>query len=365
MKKLFIALIATAFTQQMAAQFHTLNMPQGSPRVQETQKLGVTEITLDYGSPALRNRDAWNDSNVIPQGGDPIAWRAGANMATTIEFSTDVMIEGQALKAGKYGFHIIPENDTYTLLFAHNFDQWGSYYLDTDKDVTLRVKVDPETCSMSERLDYEFLNRTPNSVVIGLEWGEKRIPFKVEVDLNKTVVESLRSELRGINTYHWQAWNDAARWCLDHDTNLEEAYEWVNRSINGGYNGFSAHSDVINHVTKINLIAKLGRTEDLQSTIDAAQGLVNYDWQANYLTQTLLRDGFHEQGLKLAELNLKTYPDAWFMHLNKSLGHYFLGNKKKAISSANKALTLAPEPRKARINEIISEINAGTYQFPS
>jgi hypothetical protein len=31
-------------------------------------------------------------------------WRAGANENTTIEFSTDVKIEGQPLPAGKYGF---------------------------------------------------------------------------------------------------------------------------------------------------------------------------------------------------------------------------------------------------------------------
>ncbi|RDY57740.1 DUF2911 domain-containing protein [Flagellimonas nanhaiensis] len=363
MRTSIIVLLTVFLTQNLAAQFHTLNMPQGSPRVQETQRLGITEITLDYGSPAVRNRDVWND--VIPQGGDPIAWRAGANMATTIEFSTDVKIEGKPLQAGKYGLHIIPQNDTYTLLFAHNYNQWGSYYLDRDNDITMEVTVQPETCTTSEQLDYEFLNRTENSLVIGLEWGEKRIPFKIEVDLNKTVVESLRSELRGINTYHWQAWNDAARWCLDHDTNLEEAYEWVNRSINGGYNGFAAHRDIRNLVTKVNLIAKLGKTEELQPTLDQAQDLVTQDWEANYLTQTLLRDGFYEQGLKLTDQNLKTFPKAWFLHLNKSLAHYFLGDKKKALNGANKALDLAPEPRKARIREIISEINAGNYQFPS
>lgn len=33
-------------------------------------------------------------------------WRAGANESTTIDFSTDVLIEGKALPAGKYGFFI-------------------------------------------------------------------------------------------------------------------------------------------------------------------------------------------------------------------------------------------------------------------
>ena len=90
MRRLLVVLLTVFLSYNLAAQFHTLNMPQGSPRVQETQRLGITEITLDYGSPALRNRDVWKD--VVPQGGDPIPWRAGANMATTIEFSTDVIL---------------------------------------------------------------------------------------------------------------------------------------------------------------------------------------------------------------------------------------------------------------------------------
>ena len=105
-------------------------------------------------------------------------------------------------------------------------------------------------------------------LVIGLEWEKRRIPFKVEVDLNTTTVESFRSELRGINTYHWQAWNDAALWCLNHNTNLEEALQWANRSINGGYGGFAADKNVTNISTKIRLLKKLDKPEELQNTIN-------------------------------------------------------------------------------------------------
>ena len=142
--------------------------------------------------------------------------------------------------------------------------------------------------------------------------------------------ESLRSELRGIDTYHWQAWNDAARWCLDHNTNLEEAYEWVNRSINGGYNGFAAHKDIRNLVTKINLMSRLGKTEDLQQTLDDAQDLVSQDWEANYLTQTLLRDGFYEQGLNITDKNLKTFPKAWVLTFEQRFGPLFSWRQEKS-----------------------------------
>ncbi|USD25889.1 DUF2911 domain-containing protein [Flagellimonas marinaquae] len=362
MRKLFIALTAVFLIQNITAQFHTLTMPQASPRVQEIQRLGVTEITLDYGSPALRNRDVWND--VVPQEGNPIAWRAGANMATTITFSTDVMIEGQSLKAGKYGFHIIPKNDTYTLLFAHNHDQWGSYYLDMENDISLQVTVNPKTCAISEQLDYEFLDRTENSLIIGLEWGKKRIPFKVEVDLNKTVVESLRSELRGINTYHWQAWNDAALWCLNHNTNLDEALQWVSRSINGGYNGFAADKNLTNLSTKIQLLKKLNKAQEMENIISEAKNLDVTAYEANGFSQFLLQNGFYQDALDYCNIALNKNPDTWFLQLNRGISLYFLGNKKASLKDIGKAIKGAPEQFHSRLKEIMAEIENGTYKLP-
>jgi tetratricopeptide (TPR) repeat protein len=356
-------LIAFLVSVTTFAQFHTMNIPQSSPKVHESQRVGITDITINYNSPALRGRDVWNNSNIIPQEGDPYAWRAGANMNTTIEFSTDVMIEGQTLKAGLYGFHIIPKNDTYTLLFAHNNHQWGSYYLDIDKDVTLKVTVNPETCTKSEQLDYEFLNRTENSVIVGLEWGEKRIPFKVEVDLNKTVVESFRSELRGLNTYRWQAWNDAANWCLNHDTNLEEALEWVNRSINGGLNGFAANKNVTNVGTKMRLLKRLNRTKELQETVVDAKSMIVNEHDANSLNIFFLLNGMYQDALEYSKQSLKKYPESWSILLNKGIANYFLKNKKAAVKDVKKVIGMAPERFENRLNEIIKEFETDTYKL--
>jgi tetratricopeptide (TPR) repeat protein len=361
LKTNFTTLVLLFFTLFASAQFHTLNIPQSSPEVQESQKLGVTKITINYGSPSVKGRDVWNNPRIIPQQGNPIPWRAGANMNTTITFSTDVFIEGQKLKAGTYGFHIIPKGNTYTLLFAHNNNQWGSYYLDIDKDVTLSVEVTSEESSFSEQLDFEFLDRTENSLVIGLEWEKRRIPFKVEVDLNKTTVESFRSELRGINTYHWQAWNDAANWCLNHDTNLEEALEWVNRSINGGYGGFAADKNLSNLGTKIQLLKKLNKTTELEATKTEAMRLDVTKNEANGFGIFLMQNGFYQDAYDYNKTQFKQYPNAWFLQLNRGLSQYFLGNTKAAVKDIKKVLESAPEQYHNRLNEIINEVESGTY----
>jgi tetratricopeptide (TPR) repeat protein len=347
------------------AQFHTLNIPQLSPRVKETQKVGITFITVDYSSPALRGRDVWNDTNILPHNGDPVAWRVGANLNTTISFSTDVTIEGQQLKAGKYGFHIIPRDEVYTLLFAHNNQQWGSYYLDMENDISLTVDVKSVTCPTSEQMEFEFLNREENALVVGLEWGDKRIPFTVAVDLNKTVVESFRSELRGVNIYRWQAWDDAANWCLRHDTNLEEALAWANQSINGGYGGFAANKNMTNLTTKLRLLKKLNRNEEMASTIKEAKKTTFTAFEANRFSLFMMENEYHDEALNYLDHALIKYPNSWFLVLNKGIAYFFLKDKKKAIKQINLAITTCPEQYRNRLNEIIKEIETDTYKIPT
>lgn len=348
----------------LSAQFHTMRIPQQSNLVKEMQQLAVTDITITYHSPAVRDRDVWNDPGIIPQNGDPIAWRAGANMNTTISFSTDVMINDQPLSAGTYGFHVIPREDSYTLLFAHNHNQWGSYYLDIDQDVSLQLDIQSEECSFSEKLDYEFLPIAEDAMIIGLEWANRRLPFTVSVDLNETVVTSFRNELRGINTYHWQAWNDAARWCLNHDTNLEEALSWANRSIDGGYNGFASDKNINNLSTKAEILDRLGRSAELDETIGEMTSMLLDAYETNGVSRMLMEMERYQAAVDVCAATLKQAPDTWFLQLNQGIANYFLGNTTDAIALVTAAQENGPDRFQERLKEIEAEISAGTYKLP-
>lgn len=330
-----------------SAQFHTIKMPRPSIKVVETQRLGITDITIDYHSPAVRGRDIWKD--VVGSYGDPnLAWRAGANVNTRISFTTDVMVEGQSLKAGSYGFHIdTREEGPWTLMFSHHDNQWGSYYLDKENHVTLKVDVTPELTTFSEQLDYRFINRTDSTVLIALEWGEKRIPFTISVDLNKTVIENFRYELLGENTYRWQAWNDAARWCYNRRVNLEEGLAWANRSINGGYTGFAANKNFTNMSTKARLLAALGRNEELESTVSEMYALLNDLEDIYFFGLFLIEEGKSQIAENLYQRALNKFgKDNWVMNLGLGQALYANGDKKAGKKIAEKALSGAPDRSK-------------------
>ena len=357
---LFLGLLICSYFSM--GQFHTVKVPQSSPHVVETQTLGITDITIDYHSPAARGRDVWpNVVGTFETNGIP--WRAGANMNTRISFSTDVTINGEELKSGSYGFHVLIEDDSWTLLFAHHDNQWGSYYLDLEKDITLRVETEPTETNFSEQLDYEFVNRTDSSVVIALEWGDRRIPFTVGVDLNRTVVDNFRYELLGINTYQWEAWNDAASWCLSRNTNLEEALEWAKRSINGGSGGFAANKNITNMSTKIQLLSKLNKKEELTASIDEAATLSMQPFETYQFTFLLNQLGSHDKAINVLNSAIKENSEVWFLHLNLGVSQYMAGNTKKALGILDKLN--APDNFKPRLEQVKMNMKNGTYQLPN
>ncbi len=164
-------------------------------------------------------------------------WRAGANENTTISFSNPVTIEGQPLPAGTYGFFIAYKPDECTLIFSKNHSSWGSYYYDAAEDA-LRVKVKPQSLDQSvERLQYTFNNQTESAATINLSWEKLSIPFKVETDYVADQLNVFRQELRTEKGFAWQGWQQAAQWCLQHNTNLEQALLWSDSATGKSFGG--------------------------------------------------------------------------------------------------------------------------------
>src|SRR6202167_6776791 len=73
-----------------SAQSFVIDLPLGSQRAEVSQRIGITDITIDYHRPLVNDRKVWG--GLVPYGQ---VWRAGANMNTTITFSDPVQIEGK------------------------------------------------------------------------------------------------------------------------------------------------------------------------------------------------------------------------------------------------------------------------------
>ena len=150
-----------------------------SPKAAVIQKVGFTDITIDYSRPGVKGRTIWG--GLVPYNA---VWRAGANEATKITFNSDVKINGKKLKAGSYGFFTIPTKDKWTIIFNKVADQWGAFEYNDVEDA-LRVEVTPENENgcWQEWLAYTITKTSDNTAVVRLEWEKLKIPFTVEVEL--------------------------------------------------------------------------------------------------------------------------------------------------------------------------------------
>jgi len=150
-------------------------MAQRGDDSDRVSKNGKTEGTIDsinvvleYGRPQVKDREIWG--GLVPYGE---VWRTGANEATTISFSGDVMIEGQKLPKGKYALFTIPGKEEWTIIFNKVPEQWGAFKYDESEDA-LRIEVKPETGEHVEEMTFVI----DGSNVV-LEWEKLRVPFKV------------------------------------------------------------------------------------------------------------------------------------------------------------------------------------------
>ena len=141
-----------------------------SPRKEMTGSIGDVNITVNYGSSSVKERTVWGE--LVPYNE---VWRTGANEATTIEFSKDVMIEGKALPAGKYGLFTVISEDKWTFIFNSTSDQWGAYEYDESKDV-IRVDTTPQM----EEKSSETMEFSIDGSDVVLTWDKMSGGFEVQ-----------------------------------------------------------------------------------------------------------------------------------------------------------------------------------------
>lgn len=181
-----IAILSFMILMSSAGSAQEQKKPRQSPKASVTQRIGIdTDIKIDYSRPGVKGRKIWG--NIVPYGlipgnkysnEKPFPWRGGANENTTIEFTSDVMVDGNKLPAGKYSLHFIPSETTWIVIFNKDSEQWGSYKYN-EADDALRIKVTPVKAPFQEWLIYGFEDLAENSATAYLHWEELKIPFKI------------------------------------------------------------------------------------------------------------------------------------------------------------------------------------------
>lgn len=359
MKQLFLAVVSCLSVYSSVAQL-TAPADGNSVRAMVRERVGLTDVSIDYGRPAVRGREGKVWGGLVHTGfqnlgfgnGKPSPWRAGANENTTISFSTDVVVEGKTLAAGTYGLFVAYEPAVCTVIFSKATTSWGSYFYDPAEDA-LRVTVKPVSLNESkERLTYEFTDETDSTAVINLQWEKLAIPFRVSTKLHELQMASFAREMRGEKGFYAPNMVQYATYLAEHNTELETALA----NINGAARSMPGLNTAL---VKAEILEKMGRKQSADSVRLAAIAAGSAQEVHNY-ARGLLREGKTQEAYATFQANYKHYPNTYTTCVGMARGCSAVGRTKEALKYANQALPMAPdEANKKAVAEMIGKLKEG------
>jgi tetratricopeptide (TPR) repeat protein len=361
-----------------SAQVVTLPPSGGNQKAAVIQDIGLVEVRIDYSSPDVhgpngedRTGKIWGQ--LVPWGladlgfgnGKPSPWRAGANENTVFTVSHDVTVQDQPLPAGRYGLHMIPGEQEWTIVFSKNSSSWGSFFYDESEDA-LRVTTRPEKAEYREWLAYDFIDRDPDQATVALHWENLRVPFTIKVpNLVDLYVANLRNELRSTAGFSWQGFDQAAQYCLancrDRKEYLEQALQWIETASTPplGEANFTTLS------TRAQVLHALGRDAESMETLKTAVMLpAATAQQIHSAARQLQIQGLTPQAIQLFKLNAERFgADNWPLTVGLARAYSAEGDYKRALEYAKKARAQAPDPLNQGNLDTIIELLEGGKDF--
>ncbi|WP_406683577.1 DUF2911 domain-containing protein [Seonamhaeicola sp. MEBiC1930] len=356
---LFAVILFVTMTFELIAQ---VNLPRGSQQATLSQRIGISDVTIVYSRPSVNNREVWG--KLVPYGMNNLGfgsakespWRAGANENTTITFSHDAKIEGEAIGAGTYGFHVeVVDDKNANIILSNDAEAWGSYFYDPSKDA-LKVGVKTKAVSHKELLTYEVNTLDANYAIVSLVWEKKEIPFKVEFDVKDIVLNEFRTKSKGNLGFTRQNWEQAANYALNNSGDLNEALGWIDGAISGN---FYSEKTFNNLQIKSQILNKLGNEAESAKAMDEALEIATI-FQVHQYGRTLIASQKNDKAMKVFEMNAKKNKGQWPVHYGLARGYSAKGDYKTALKHLKIALSNAPnEASKGRVQANIEKLQKG------
>lgn len=221
MKKLLLIMLAFTMSYVVNAQIQT---PAPSPGSTLMQKVGLTDVTVEYSRPAMRGRTIFGD--LVPYGK---VWRTGANARTKVSFSNDVTIGGKTLKAGSYAIFTIPQASKWEVIFYTEYQGGGAPQAIDESKVAARVISDVYPMEMDvQSFTITIDDVTSSSAVIGILWEKTYVPVPFSVPTDKAVMASIESALSGPSAGDYYA---AAAYMHSEGKDASKAKMWIDKAM--------------------------------------------------------------------------------------------------------------------------------------
>ncbi|WP_177233605.1 DUF2911 domain-containing protein [Stigmatella erecta] len=243
MKTLLGCACAVLMTLAASPALAQLALPPASPSSKVTQVVGLTEISVDYASPAVKGRKIWG--GLVPW--DQV-WRTGANAATKITFGNDVTFGGKPVPAGTYAVVTIPTEKGWTVVLNKELGLFGGGKSYDAKDDVVRVSATVSEIPARERLTFLFSNTTDDQTSLDLEWEKLRVSVPVQVKTAELAQQNIKAAVEN----SWRSLANAGRYVADSSKDYPTALKYLDNSL-------AIQSHWYNNWLKADVLARSGK----------------------------------------------------------------------------------------------------------
>src|SRR5512145_2197242 len=223
MKNLITLLVVAAFSASglYAQEAKKIEFPQPSPLASVKERVGVTDVSIEYSRPSVRERKIFG--GLVPYGE---VWRTGANAATKITFGGDVKVGGAAVPAGSYALFTIPGDSEWTVILSKVVDdQWGSYAYN-QKDDQARVKVRPVgMAEPMETMTISLQDMRAGKANLVIAWEKTKVPIEIDTDLVAKIKPQIEAAMAGSGEK--KPYFAAAMFYYENNLDMALAKSWI------------------------------------------------------------------------------------------------------------------------------------------
>lgn len=221
MKNIILLFSALMLTIGIQAQIQT---PQPSPFQKIEQKVGLTDVTLEYSRPSMKGRTIMG--GLVPY---DAMWRTGANASTKITFSEDVEVGGKTLKAGSYAIYTKPGASNWEVYFYNDTSNWGTPEKWDDSKVAAQVSAQAYPMPMNvETFTMTFDDLKNDSAMLGMLWEKTYVGVPIKFGTDKMVSENIQKVMNGPGASDYYA---AAVYYLESGKDINQAKTWIDKAI--------------------------------------------------------------------------------------------------------------------------------------
>lgn len=243
-------LLAAGICTAAAFAHAQLKVPAPSPTQTIKQDFGVSSVELIYSRPGIKGRKIFGD--LVPYGK---VWRTGANSATRLKFNDDVMIGGQALKAGEYALYTVPNESEWEIIINKGSANWGTDY--KQEDDLFRIKVKPvKMDETTETFTMQFAAVKPTGMELHIMWDKTAVAIPITTDVDKKVMAQIDNLMNKDNRPYF----NAAMYYLESGKDLNQAVTWFDKALEQNPQAYWVYHQ------KANALAKLGKKEEAKQT---------------------------------------------------------------------------------------------------